>query len=396
MRPFRFVPLMVLLCGCGGATNGPVETLEVQRGDFVISLLAEGELQAAESTSIMPPRGSRNPRTIAWLAPNFGAVREGGLIARFDVSDAELGALEAGIELSKVDLQVDIKERELQRLLSNLVGELDIIDVEKAMAEEFGFEDTLAYSRFEIIDATLDRELLDYRAHHLRDKKGTYSDRHSAEIELLDAQRATQLSESERHLSMLWHSEVRAPHDGFIVYEKNWWGLEVSVGTTVFPGNKIATIPNLKKMEAVLQVLETEAVGLAIGQRANVIIDAYPERPLTGTVSYISATATSIEQGNPVKYFSVVVNLDQADPEWIKPGGRVRAEIHISQAPNSIAVPNQALFQDGRGDWVLVVDGGKLNRRPVMLGTRGANRSEVIDGLQVGEEIALFPPSERL
>jgi len=396
VRAFWFVTVIILLGGCGGADNGPVETLEVQRGDFVISLLAEGELQAAESTSIMPPGGSRNPRTIAWLAPNFGAVREGDVIARFDVSDAERGALEAGIELSKVDLQEETKERELQRLLSKLGGELDIIDVEKAMAEEFGVEDTLAYSRFEIIDATRDRELLDYRAHHLEDKKGTYSDRQSAEIELLDAQRATQLSESEKHQRMLSHSEVRAPHDGFIVYEKNWWGLEVSVGTTVFPGNKIATIPKLKKMEAKLQVLETEAVGLVVGQRADVIIDAYPDRPLTGTVSSISATATSIEQDNPVKYFSVVVSLDQADPEWIKPGGRVRAEIHISRAPNAIALPNQALFQDERGDWVLVSDGRKFNRRPVTLGTRGANRSEVIGGLQVGEEIALYPPWEPL
>ena len=180
---------------------------------------------------------------------------------------------------------------------------------------------------------------------------------------MLDAQRATQLTENEKHQRMLQHSEVRAPHDGFIVYEENWWGLEVSVGTTVFPGNKIATIPNLNKMEAKLLVLETEAVGVMAGQKVDLIIDAYPDQPLTGTVSSVSATATTIEQDNPVKYFTVIVALDQSDPAWIKPDARVRAEIHISRTPDAIAIPNQALFQDDDGDWVLVQDGSKLQRR---------------------------------
>jgi HlyD family secretion protein len=370
-----------------------VETISVQPEDFVISLHAEGELRAAESTPITPPPGSRTPRTVAWLAPNYGAVKKGEVVARFDVSDAERGAVESGIELSKVDLQLGVKERELDRLLQELGGELDIIDIEKSMAEQFAIEDNLAYSRFEIIDARLDKQLLDYRAGYLEEKEETYSDRQSAEIEVLDAQRATQVSENDKHQSLLAHSEVRAPHDGFIVYEKNWWGQEIEVGSTVFPGNRIASIPNLEKMEAMLLIPETEGVGIAVGQAVDLTLDAYPDRPLTARVSAVSAAAAPIEQDNPVKYFAVTATLDQADPEWIKPGAQLRAEIHISRIEDTLAIPNQALYQDSSGDWVLVRNGRGFEHRAVTLGTRGPNRSQVLTGLEPGDAVALYPPA---
>jgi multidrug efflux pump subunit AcrA (membrane-fusion protein) len=385
----------LLLTACGPGPGEQVETMRISEDSFVISLLTEGELRASESTSIMAPPGSREPRTISWLAPNYGAVKQGDVVVRFDVSDAERGALETGIELDKVDLQVLTKERELERLLFELGGELDIVDIEKVMAEQFAIEDTLAYSRFEIIDATRDRELLDYRSGHLEGKKETYSDRQGAEIEVLDALRATQESKNEQHQRLLDYSEVRAPHDGFIVYEENWWGLQVDVGTTVFPGNKIVSIPNLEKMEAELLVQEIEAVGVALGQAVDLSIDAYPDRPLTGTVTGISATAVPIEKDNPVKYFNVVVSLKQADPEWITPDARVKAEIHISKVDRAIAIPNQALFQDNGEEWVLARNGSGFEKRKVTLGTRGANRSQVTSGLEPGDEIALYPPEEQ-
>jgi RND family efflux transporter MFP subunit len=326
------------------------------------------------------------------MAPNHSAVKQGEVIARFDASNAEQGALKTGIELTKVDIQVMAKQRELERLLSELGNELEIVDIEKVMADQFNVDDVLAYSRYEIIDATRNKELLDYRSGHLEGKKDNYSDRQSAEVEVLDAMRATQEIEHQEHQQQIEHSEVRAPHDGFIVYEKNWWGLQVGVGSSIFPSNNIAHIPNLDKMEAVLQVLETEAMGLAPGQSVDLLIDAFPDRPLSGEIKSISATAAPIARDNPVKFFVVIVSLDESDPEWITPEAQVTAEIHISRIEDTIAIPNQALFQDETDDWVLVRSSRDLEKRSVKLGLRGANRSQVISGLEDGDEIALYPP----
>ena len=394
MRPLLACLIGLLLEGCHGGAGNEVEILQVSQEEFVISLLADGELRAVESTAIRPPPGSNNPRTISWMAPNHSAVKQGEVVARFDASNAEQGALKAGIELTKVDIQVLAKQRELERLLFELDGEVELVDIEKIMAEQFVLEDSLAYSRHEIIDATRDQALLEYRSGHLEAKKDNYSDRQAAEGAVLNAMRATHEIENQEYQQQIDHSEVRAPHDGFFVYEKNWWGLPVDVGSSVFPSNNIARIPILDKMEAVVQVLETAAVGLAPGQRTELFIDAFPDRPLTGTVKSISAAAAPIARDIPVKFFTVIISLDQSDPEWITPEAQVTAEIHISRIEDTIAIPNQSLFQDQTGEWVLVRNGKELAKRRVVLGVRGENRSEVISGLEEGDEIALYPPED--
>ncbi len=393
-RPFLACGLALALVACGASPLDSVETMEVTGGEFTISLISRGELRAAESTPIQPPQGSRNPRTIEWLAPNYSWVRKGEVVARFDISDAERGAQSAGLEIDKVDLQVMAKERELDRLMSELGNQLDLVEIEKLMADTFTIDNELAYSRFEIIDATRDKALLEYKSGHFEGKKDNYNELQSAEVAVLSAQRATQESQFEEHKSMLDQYRVTAPHDGYFVYEKTWFGQQIDVGSTVFPSNKIASIPNLDKMEALLYVLETEAVGLAVGQAGTVTVDAFPTRPLTGTISSISATAAPIERESPVKYFTVIVSLEQADPEWITPEAAVTAEIHITRIEDTMAIPNQAVFQGEQGDWVLVRDGRKLVRREVSLGVRGANRSQVLAGLREGEEIALFAPEQ--
>ena len=394
MRHILVLILILALAACDQSSQGGVETVAVGSGLFEISLHADGELQAAEATPIKPPSGSRNPRTIEWLVPDNSWVTKGQVVARFDASVAEQGVQDVGIELSKVDIQVLAKQRELERLLGELGNELDLVDIEKVMADEFSFDNLLAYSRYEIIDAMRDKELLEYRSGHLEGKKDTYRDWEGAEEAVLNAARKTQESKYEEHKSQLENSEVRAPHDGFFVYEKTWFGQKVDVGSTVFPGNKIATIPNLEKMEAVLHVLETEAVGIAGGQLAEVTIDAYPDRPLSGKISHVSATASTIVRDIPVKFFTVIVVLNEADPEWIKPESLVSAVIAIDRVEDTIFIPNQAIFSDGSGDWVFVRNGGDLVKREIQLGLRGANRSQILSGLEKGAEVALYLPGD--
>ena len=386
--------LILMLSACGSASQDTVETVKVGSGLFEISLHADGELRAAESTPITPPPGSRNPRTIEWMVPDNSWVTKGQVVARFDASVAQRGTEDVGIELSKVDIQVMAKQRELERLLGELGNELDLVDIEKIMAENFSFDNELAYSRHEIIDAMRNQELLDYRSGHLEGKKDTYRDWQGAEKAVLSAARETQESKYLEHKTQMDNSEIRAPHDGFFVYEKTWFGQKVDVGSTVFPGNKIATIPNLEKMEAELSVLETEAVGIAAGQAVQVTIDAYPDRPIDGVVSNVSATASPIARDVPVKFFTVTVALENADPGWIKPESQVSAIIAVDRVEDAIFVPNQSVFSDGSGDWVLTREGGKLVKREIGLGLRGANRSQIITGLREDDVIALFPPGQ--
>ena len=66
----------------------------------------------------------------------------------------------------------------------------------------------------------------------------------------------------------------------------------------------------------------------------------------------------------------------------------------INRIKDTIFVPNQAIFSDGSGDWVLLRKGGDLEKQEIELGLRGANRSQIVSGLEKDAKIALFPPAE--
>ena len=167
MKSLTVLLMALVLSACGQSPADNVETVAVGSGVFEIVKYAKGELRAAESTPIKPPPGSRKPRTIEWLAPDSSWVKEGDLIARFDSSVAARGTQEVGIELSKVDIQMLGKQRELELQLDELGNQLDLVDIEKLMADKFNIDNELAYSRHEIIDAMADKELLKYRSGYL-------------------------------------------------------------------------------------------------------------------------------------------------------------------------------------------------------------------------------------
>ena len=86
------------------------------------------------------------------------------------------------------------------------------------------------------------------------------------------------------------------------------------------------------------------------------------------------------------------MDLDAADPEWIKPESLVSAVISINRIEGAVFIPNQAIFSDQSGDWVQVPKTGGLVRQDVQLGLRGPNRSQVVAGLEPGDQVALVPP----
>ena len=107
----------------------------------------------------------------------------------------------------------------------------------------------------------------------------------------MTAQRATQESKLDEQQVMLDNREVIAPHDGYFVTRKNLVGPARRCGQHGVCRQQIRlasrTLPTWKPS---FYVLESEAVGLADGQAVDIVIDAFPDRPLSGAIKSISAT----------------------------------------------------------------------------------------------------------
>ena len=78
-------------------------------------------------------------------------------------------------------------------------------------------------------------------------------------------------------------------------------------------------------------------------------------------------------------------------PESLGVGYRAEAEIILQEAPETLTVPVSAIFQES-GEWFTfaVVD-DTVEKRAIEIGTRAADKVEVLSGLVEGDEVVLFP-----
>jgi len=186
--------------------------------------------------------------------------------------------------------------------------------------------------------------------------------------------------------------EVRAPHAGLVTLVRNWRGEAPQVGAQIWPGQEILEIPDLGSMEAEVYVLEADAGQLAVERPAEVLVEAYPHRIFAATIRRVDAVAKPYVVGSPVQYFGVTLELEETDPECMKPGARVRATLLLEQIDEAVVVPRQTVRSDGGRFWVHVLENGRFLANEVQIGSTSLGRIVIASGLEPGDIIALRPP----
>ena len=79
--------------------------------------------------------------------------------------------------------------------------------------------------------------------------------------------------------------------------------------------------------------------------------------------------------------------------EWVAfgDGFKVDARIVVYANDNAIKVPTSALFRRGSEWAVYLVKNGRARLRAVRVGHRSSSEVEVLDGLQPGEPVVVYP-----
>jgi HlyD family secretion protein len=70
---------------------------------------------------------------------------------------------------------------------------------------------------------------------------------------------------------------------------------------------------------------------------------------------------------------------------------RVEARIIVFEQKNALRVPVAALFRDGEGQAVFVVEGDTARKRTVSAPRRNTTQAMVEAGLQPGEQVVVYP-----
>ena len=158
----------------------------------------------------------------------------------------------------------------------------------------------------------------------------------------------------------------------------------VEPGDTVQPGSVLLEIACDGPTELRVPVDEKNLGVLAVGQSAQAVADAWPDRPFPATVRWIAPSVDS-SRG------SVEVRLDLAPvPDFLRQDMTISVNILSARKEQALVLPNTALITDANGGnraTVWRVHDGRLRRTPVTLGLRGTSASEVVDGLQDGQVV---------
>jgi RND family efflux transporter MFP subunit len=340
----------------------PVRQDQVER-----SLDVVGTLAAEEQVTLASQADGAVSRVLADLGDR---VRAGQLLIELD--------------REKLEYNLDNQKAALERALAKYGAEdpahlpriEDTPDVQKASAE-LG----QAKQAFERAEELNKRQLVPKQA--LEDAQTTLRSKQAAyESALQNARNLAadiDASSAMRKLAdrQLRDASIRAPFDGYI--QKRL----VSVGDFVKSQTPVMTIVRMDTLKAVGEIPERMAPWVQVGQPVAVMVDAYPGKSITGTMSRISPSVNT--QSRAFSFEAVVPNADGA----LKPGTFARLHVKTSLVEPVLTVPYGAMQYRYGVYRVFAVAGDRLQMHELKTGDRVGDRMEILEGVKLGEQIAL-------
>lgn len=232
------------------------------------------------------------------------------------------------------------------------------------------------------------------------------SSRYKAALEQVEQARGA-LKQAKDDLSK---TTIYAPMPG-TVSELNKKVGEIALGSQ-FQADVILVIADLSEMEAEVDVDENDITSVAVGQRADIQVDALPDHVLQGTVREIGSSAKSSASGGSDQKteFEIKVAIALA-PKELRPGMTASADIVTKTNPSALSVPLQCVAlrtvdqlaakgekrkdaeahykpdKDGFVEVVFCIEKGRAVARQVKSGIQSEERIEIVDGLKEGDEV---------
>ncbi len=231
----------------------------------------------------------------------------------------------------------------------------------------------------------------------LRIKQRSRAIEAQAEAELESKLRTLEYNEKKQeHMKQqLEYTRITAPQDGMVIYASSTGGNRgnylIEEGANIRQKQDIIILPDVTQMMLEVRIHESHVSQVKPGQRAYVTIDSLPDKRFKGSIRKVAILPDSNSRYyNPnLKVYPTEILIEDQLPD-LKPGVSGRAEIVVTNLPNVITVPIQAVTTS-RGQQVCFVHRGEdvPDRVPVEVGMYNDKFIEIKTGLKEGETVLL-------
>ena len=177
------------------------------------------------------------------------------------------------------------------------------------------------------------------------------------------------------------YQTVRAPFAGVITVRNVDTGALINEGNTM-----LFRIAQTGQMRTFINVPQSEADSVRVGQAATLEIPDMPGRKFSGKVS---RTSNSLDPASR----TLLTEVEVMNPEGtLRPGTFTQVNLMIPRRDAPLLVPGDTLVVRADGPQVAVVDAeGQVHFTKITLGRDYGDRLEVLSGLQQGQQLIVNP-----
>jgi HlyD family secretion protein len=211
-----------------------------------------------------------------------------------------------------------------------------------------------------------------------------------AKIEEARAQVAQAQAAAERAEEELANATIRAPIRGTVLTR------DVEIGSPVSSilnlganATLVMTLGDIGQVFVRGKVDEADIGQVRLGMPARITTESFREQVFSGKVTQISPIG--VEKDN-VTTFEVEVSIDNPGQQ-LKANMTANAEVILEEKADALIVPEAAIgYDEQKQAFVEVADPGAEGGRrkvPVKVGIGNGTRTEILDGLKVGDKVVL-------
>ncbi len=415
MSAKKIIIVLAILLVVAGVT-----ALTIYRGQANLVKVTTAAVSRQDLTSIVSGTGQIKPKTYVNIgATAFGRithlnVKEGDHVKKGTVlatvenvqPSATVAAQDATIAASKTDVSSFIAAEQTAK--ANIAAakadlEQKRLDYDRAKALYDG--KLIAKQDFDAKQAAYDSAVatLDQRQAAYAQAVAQTASQRGHVTQAIASQRA--------NYDSLDKTISRAPFDALVTNVPVREGETMVVGIQNAEGSTLMTLADMSVITAEVKVDETDIVSVALGQTADVTVDALPGKTFKGHVTEVGdqallrttgiATSQSTTGTEEAKDFKVVVTIDDANGEMndaLRPGLSATAKIVTAHRNNVIVIPIQALVQrDPLVEKALMDNAGRVSSAPAPVAAASKTKPVLTQGVYIlradhGKQRAVFVP----
>jgi len=331
----------------GTGPQSTATTVNVTRGDVVKTVLVDGNLLMSNKAYLS--FGVTGTVTEV-LVEEGNNVTEGQVLARLDAP-----SLESSVEMA--ELQVEIAQEQVKAARAQY--EIALINWNAAVANTtlkkvYREQVNIAEANWETTKANLEIAELSLE---------------SAELNL------------EKAL-------IVSPFDGVVTDVAITEGREITAAMLASPA---ITVISTGEMELSGFIDEIDVPAVEVGQAAIISFDALPDEEVSGKVVFVSLVST-VRAG--VISYAATMSLED-NVTGLRDGMSATAEVIIERRDDVLLIPNRAIRGTLENPKVVVLVDEQAEEREITLGLTDGINTEVLSGLQEGEQVVLPTSQER-